>query len=151
MNSVQWLSCVWLCDPMDCSSTPGLPVHHHFLGLAQTQVHWAGDAIQPSHPLSSPSPPALNLSQHQGLFKWVSSSSRWPKYWTFSFNNSPSNEHSGLISLRWTDWSPCSPGDSQESSPMPQFKSINSLVLSLLYSPTLISIYDYWKIDINTY
>ena len=69
---VKSLSHVWLCDPMDCS-TPGLPVHHQLLELAQTHVHRVGDAIQPSHPLLSPSPPALNLSQHQGLFKWVSS------------------------------------------------------------------------------
>ena len=66
------MSCLTLCDPMDCS-TPGLPVHHQLLELTQTHVHQAGEAIQPSHPLSSPSPPALNLSQHQGLFKWVSS------------------------------------------------------------------------------
>ena len=62
-----------LCDPMN-HSTPGLPVHHQLLEFTQTHIHWVGDAIQPSHPLSSPSPPALNLSQHQGLFKWVSSS-----------------------------------------------------------------------------
>ena len=61
------------CDPMNCS-TPGLPVHHQLLEFTQTHVHWVGDAIQPSHPLSSSFPPALNLSQHQGLFKWVSSS-----------------------------------------------------------------------------
>ena len=66
-------SCPTLCDPMDCTM-PGLPVHHQFLEFTQTHVYWASDAIQPSHPLSSPSPPALNLSQHQGLFKWVSSS-----------------------------------------------------------------------------
>ena len=66
-------SCLTLCNPMDCS-TPGFPVHHQLPELAQTHVHWVSDAIQPSHPLSSPSPPALNLSQHQGLFKWVSSS-----------------------------------------------------------------------------
>ena len=65
-------SCPALCDPMDCS-TPGFPVHHQLLELAQTHVHWVGDAIQPYHPLSSPSPPAFNLSQHQGLFQWVSS------------------------------------------------------------------------------
>ena len=69
---VQSLSrCPTLCDPMDCS-TPGFPIHHQLLELAQTQVHWVGYAIQPSHPLSSPSPTAFNLSQHQGLFKWVS-------------------------------------------------------------------------------
>ena len=65
--------CPILCSLMDCS-TPGFPVHHQLPELAQTQIHWVSDAIQPSHPLSSPSPPALNLSQHQGLFQWVSSS-----------------------------------------------------------------------------
>ena len=66
-------SCPTLCNPMDCS-TPSLPVHHQLLELAQTHIHWVNDAIQPSHPLSSPSPPAFNLSQDQGLFQWVSSS-----------------------------------------------------------------------------
>ena len=66
-------SCLTLCDPMNCS-TPGLPVHHQLPQFIQTHVHWNSDAIQPSHPLSSPSPPAFNLSQHQGLLKWVSSS-----------------------------------------------------------------------------
>ena len=87
---------------MNCS-TPGLPVHHQLQEFTQTPVHWIGDAIQPSHPLSSPSSPAFNLSQQQGLFKWVSSSIRWPKYWSFSFSISPSNEYSGLISIRM-DW-----------------------------------------------
>ena len=64
--------CLTLCNPMNCS-TPGLPVHHQLPESTQTHVHWVGDTIQPSHPLLSPSPPALNLSQHQGLFKWVSS------------------------------------------------------------------------------
>ena len=72
-SSVQSLSRVWLCDPMDCS-TPGFPVHHQFPELAQTHVHQLGEDIQPSHPLSSPSPPAFNLSQQQGLFQRVSSS-----------------------------------------------------------------------------
>ena len=85
--------------PMDCS-TPGLPVHHQFLQLVETHVHWVGDAIQPSHSLSSPSPPTFNLSQHQGLFKWVSSSHRLAKYWSFTFSISPSNEYSGLICFR---------------------------------------------------
>ena len=91
-----------LCNPMDCS-TPGLPVHHQLLEFTQTHVHWVGDAIQPPHPLSSPSSPAFSLSQHQGLFKWVSSLHRWLKYWSFSFNISPSNEHPVLISFRM-DW-----------------------------------------------
>ena len=91
-----------LCDPMYCS-TPGLPVHHQLLEFTQTHVDWVGDATQPSHPLSSPSSPAFNLSQHQGLLKWVSSSHRGAKYWSFSFNISPSNKYSGLISFR-IDW-----------------------------------------------
>ena len=91
-------SCPTLCDPMDCSM-PGFPVHHQLLELAQTHVHQVGDAIQPSHPLSSPSP-AFNLSQHQGLFQWVSASHQVAKYWSFSFSISPSSEYSGLISLR---------------------------------------------------
>ena len=71
--AVQYLSRVWLCNPMDCSM-PVLPVHHQLLEFTQTHVHLVSDAIQPSHPLFSPSPPALNLSQHQGRFKWASSS-----------------------------------------------------------------------------
>ena len=66
-------SCLTLWDPMDCN-TPGLPVHHQLPGFTQSHVHWIGDAIQPSHPLSSPSSPSFNLPQHQDLFKWVSSS-----------------------------------------------------------------------------
>ena len=79
-------SCLTLCDPVNCS-TPGLPVHHQHLELTQTHVHWVGDAIQPSHPLSSPSPPALNLSQHQGLFKWVSSSYQVAKVLEFQLQH----------------------------------------------------------------
>ena len=97
-------SCLTLCNPMNCS-TPGLPVHHQLPESTQTHIHWVGDAIQSSHPLSSPSSPALNLSQHQGLFKWVSSSHQVPKVCSFSFSISPSNEHPGLISFRmgWLD------------------------------------------------
>ena len=106
LSSVQFSSvaqsCLTLCDPKNCS-TPGLPVHHHFLELAQTHVHWVSDAIQLFHPLLSPSPSAFNLSQHEGLFKWVSSSHQVAKYWSFSFSISPSNEYSGLISFRM-DW-----------------------------------------------
>ena len=75
-------SCLTLCDTMNCS-TPGLPVHRQLLEFTQTYLHWVGDAIQPSYPLSSPSPPALNLSQHQGLFKWVSSSHQVAKVLEF--------------------------------------------------------------------
>ena len=87
---------------MDCSM-PGFPVLHYLPEFAQTHVHWVSDAIQPSHPLLSPSPPAFSLSQHRGLFQWVGSSIRWPKYWSFSLSISPSNECSGLISFRM-DW-----------------------------------------------
>ena len=96
-------SCPTLCDPMNCS-TPGLTVHHQLPESTQTHVHQVGDAIQPSHPLSSPSPPALNLSQHQCFFSNESALCiRWPKYWSFSFSISPSNNYSGLISFRM-DW-----------------------------------------------
>ena len=130
-----------LCNPKDCS-TPGLPVHHQLPEFTQTHVHWVCDTIQPSHTLSSPSPPAFNLSQHQGLFQWVSSSRQVAKVLAFQLFR-PSNEHPGLISFRmnWLDLL-CSTKDSQESSPTPQFKSINSLVLSPLYSPTLTPIHE---------
>ena len=95
-------SCLALCDPMDCS-TPGFPVHHHLLEFSQTHVPWVGDTIQPSHSLSSPSPPAFNISQPQGLFHWVSSLHQVPKNWSFSFSVSPSNEYSELIFFR-IDW-----------------------------------------------
>ena len=92
-------SCPTLWDPKDCS-TPGVHVLHPLLEHAQTQVHWVNDAIQPSHPLSGPSP-TLNLSQHQGRVFSNESVLRnwWPEYWSFSFNISPFNEYSGLISL----------------------------------------------------
>ena len=93
-------SCLSLCDPMSCS-TPGFPILHYLLEFAQTHVHWVSDAIQPSHPLLPPSPPALNLSQYQSLFQRVGSSDQVAKYWSFSI--SPSNEYSGLIYFR-TDW-----------------------------------------------
>ena len=95
-------SCLTLCNPMECSM-PAFPVLDFLPEFAQTHVHWVDGAIQPSHPLSTPSLPALNLSQHQGLFQWVSLHIRWPKYWSFSFNISPSNEYSELISFRM-DW-----------------------------------------------
>ena len=79
-------SCLTLCYPMDCSS-PGLPVHYQLPELTQTHVHWVTDAIQPSHPLSFPSPPAFNLSQHQGLFKWVSSSHQVAKVLEFQLQH----------------------------------------------------------------
>ena len=92
-------SCPTLCDPMDCS-TSGPPVHHQLPESAQAHVHWVTDAIQQPHPLLPPSFPAFNLSQHQGLFKWVSSLNQMAKDWSFSFSISPSNVYSELISFR---------------------------------------------------
>ena len=84
-------------------STPGLPVHHQLPEFTQTHIHRVSDAIQPSHPLSSPSPPAPNPSQHQSLFSESNLHMRWPKYWSFSFSIIPSKEIPGLISFRM-DW-----------------------------------------------
>ena len=93
-------SCPTLCDPMN-RSTPGLPVQHQLLESTQTHVHWIGDAIQPSHLLSSPSPmppipPSIRVLSNESTLR-----KRWPKYWCFSFSISPSNEHPELISFRW--------------------------------------------------
>ena len=130
---------------MDCS-TPGFPVHHQLPKFTQTHVNLVSDAIQPSHSLSSPFPPDFNLCQYQGLFKWVSSLHQVAKVLEFQLQHQ---------SFQWIfrtdflqDWlvgSSCSPRDSQESSPTPQFKSINSSALSFLHSPTLTSVCDYWK------
>ena len=138
-------SCLTLCDPKDYSM-PGLPVHHLLPEFTQTHLHWVSDAIQTSHPLSSPSPPALNLSHNQGLFKLVSFSHQVAKVLEFQLQDQ---------SFQWTlrtdllqdglVGSPCIPRDSQESSPTLQFKSISSLALSFLYSPTLTSMHDHWK------
>ena len=94
-------SCPTLCDPMN-HSTPGLPVHHQLPEFTQTHVHRVSDAIQPSHPLSSPSPPVPNPSQHQRLLQ-STLCMRWPKYWSFNFSIIPSKEIPGLISFRM-DW-----------------------------------------------
>ena len=95
-------SCLTFCNPMDCSM-PGFPVHHQLLEFTHTHVHQVGDAIQPSHPLSSPSPPTFNLSQHQGILKESVLRIRWPKYWSITFSISPSNEYPKLISFMM-DW-----------------------------------------------
>ena len=138
-------SCPILWDSMDCSRL-GFPVHHQLLELTQTHVHRVGDAIQPSHPLSSPSPPALNPSQHQSLSQWVNSSHEvakvlefQPQHHSIQRNPRPNLLQNGLVG------SPCSPRDSQESSSTPQFKRINSSALSFLHSPTLTSIHDHRK------
>ena len=123
--------------PMDCSM-PGFPVLHYLLEFAQTHISWIGDTIQPSHPLSPPSPSAINLSQHQGLFQWVSSSQQVAKVLELQLQHQSFQWIFRVDFLcDWLVWSPCSPRDSQESSPTPQFKGINSSVFSLLHSPTL--------------
>ena len=134
-----------LCDPMNCSMS-GLHVHHQLPEFTQTQhpsSWWCHQVI-----LSSviPSPPAPNPSQHQRLFQWVNSSHEVAKVlefqlWHHSFQRNPRADllQNGLVG------SPCSPRDSQESSPTPQFKSISSSVFSFLHSPTLTSIHDHWK------
>ena len=149
LSSVQFSSvaqsCPTLRDPMN-SSTPDLLVHHQLPEFTQTHILRVSDAIQPSHPLSSPSPLAPNPSQHQSLFQWVNSSHEAAKVLEFqpqhqSFQRTPRTIllYDGLLG------SPCSPRDSQESSPTPQFKSTNSSTLSLLHSPTLTSIHDHRK------
>ena len=128
------------------SPTPGACSDSYPLSLMPSTI----DAIQPSHLLSSPFPPAFNPSQHQGLFQWVSSSPILEhilakvlelQFQHQSFQRTPRTDllYDGLVG------SPCSSRDSQESSPTPQFKSINSLVLSFLYRPTLTTIHDYWE------
>ena len=121
--------CPTLCDPIN-RSTPGLPVHHELPKFTQTHVNRVSDAIQPSHPLSSPSPPAPNPSQHQSLFPWVNSSHKVAKVLEFQLYHHPfqRNPRADLLQNGLVG-SPCSPRDSQETSPKPQFKSINSLAL----------------------
>ena len=133
LSSVAQL-CLTFCNPMDCS-TPGLPVHQHLPELTQTHVHWVGDAIQPSHLLSSPSPSTLNLFQHQGLFKWVSSSHPGAKVlefqrqhqsfqWIFRSNFLKN----GLVG------SPCSPSVSQESSSTPKMTEWSLFISKAIHS-----------------
>ena len=137
-------SCPTLCDPMNRSMS-GLPVHHKLLEFTQTSVHQVSDAIQPSYPLSSPSPPAPNPSQHKSfsmsqLFAWGSQSIGVSALASVLPKNTQD-----WSPLEWTGWISLQSRDSQESSPTPQFKSINSSALSLLHSPTLTSIHDHWK------
>ena len=138
-------SCPTLCNSLNCSMT-GLSTHHQLPEFTQTHVHRVRDAILPSHPLSSPSPPVPNPSQHQGFFKRVNSSHEVAKVLEFPLQH---------LSFQWTArtdlfqnglvGSPYSPRGSQESSPTPQFKSISSSMLSFFCSTTLTSKHDYWK------
>ena len=131
-------------QPVDCSTSDFL-VHHKLPELAQTHVHRVSDAIQPSHPLSFPFPPVFNIFQHQSIFQGVSFSHQVAQVLK-------SQQHQSYQLIFRTDFledelvgSACCPRNSQESSPTPQFKSINSSALSFLYSPTVTSIHDYWE------
>ena len=131
---------------MDCSM-PGSPVLQCLSEFAQTHVYWVSDTVQSSHPLLLPSPNALSLSQVQDLFQWVSTSHQVAKVLELQHQS-----FQWIFRIHWIDflqdwllWSPCYPRDPQESSPAPQFKSINFLALSLLYGPTLTSVHRYWK------
>ena len=137
--------CLTLCDPMDCSA-PGFPAHHQLPELAQTHVHWVGGAIQPSHPLSSPLPPAFNVSQHQGLFQWIS-------FFALSGQSIGASSLPSVLSMNIQDWVPLwltgwisllSKGLSRVFSST-TVQSISSSALSLLYVWTLTFIHDYWK------
>ena len=126
-------------------SIPGFSVYHYLPEFVQTHVHWVSDAKQASHPLSPPSPLALKFSQHQGLFQWVSSSHQVTKILELQLQHQSFQWIFRVDFLyNWLLWTPCCPRDSQGSL-TPQFESINSLVFSLLYGPTLMSIHDYWK------
>ena len=137
-------SCPTLCDPMN-HSMPGLPVHHQFRSLLKLM---SIKSVMPSSHLIlchlllllPPISPSIRVFSSESAL-----CIRWSKYWTFNFNISPSNEHPGLISFRmdWLDLLAIQ--ESQESSPIPQFRNINSSALSFLYSPTLTSIHDYRK------
>ena len=139
-------SCPALYDPMGCSM-PGLPVHHQLPKLTQTHVHWVSDAIQPSHPLSSPSPPSFNISQHKGLFKWVSSLRQVIKVLEVQL------QHQSFQWMNVQDWSPLgwTGWISLQSKGLSRVFSNTSVQkhqffgAQVSYSPTLTSIHDYWK------
>ena len=138
-------SCWTVCDPTDCS-TPGFPALHYLPEFAETHVHWVNDAIQPSHPLSLPSPPAFSLFQHQGLSQWVGSLHQVSKILELQLQHQSFKWIFRVDFLSdWWVWSTCCPRDSLESSPASQFENTNSSVLSLLCNPTLTSAHDYWK------
>ena len=143
-----WVAHVWLFGSPWTAAPPGFPVLYYLLEFAQTHVHWVSDASQPCHPLLSPSPHALSLSQHQGLFQWVGSFHQMAKVLELQLWHQSFQWIFRIDFLQdWLVCSPWSPRDSQESFPAPQFRSINSSALSLLYGPTLTSVHDYWKDD----
>ena len=129
---------------MDCS-LPAFPVHHQLLSFTQTHVHWVGDAIQPSHPLLSPSPPTFSLFQHQGLFQWVSSSHQVDSIGvTASASVLPMNIQD-WSSLGWTGWIFLQSKGLSRVFSNTTVQKHHSSVLSFLYGPTLTSLHDYWK------
>ena len=133
-----------LCDPMN-HSTPGLSVHHQLPEFTQTHVHRVADAIQPSHPLSSPSPPAPNPSQHQGLFNESTLCIRWPKYWSFSFSIIPSKEIPGQIFFT-KDWQDLHAVQGTLKSLLQHHGSKASILrCSAFFTVQLTSIHDHWK------
>ena len=142
-----WVAHVRLFGTPWTAAPPGFPVLYYLLEFAQTHVHWVSDASQPCHPLLSPSH-ALSLSQHQGLFQWVGSFHQVAKVLELQLWHQSFQWIFRIDFLQdWLVCSPWSPRDSQESFPAPQFRSINSSALSLLYGPTLTSVHDYWKDD----
>ena len=138
-------SCLTLYDPMDCN-TPAFPVLHHLLKFTQTHVHWVCDAMHSSHPLSSPFPPAFNLSQHQGLFQSAGSLHQVVKYWSFHFSINPSSKYSGLISFK-IDWFDLLSAQGTLNSLLQHHSSKASILpcSAIFYGPTLTSVHNYWK------
>ena len=136
-------SCPSLWDPMDCS-IPGFPVPHQLLEFTQTHVHWVGDANQPTHSLSYPSPPAFNLSQHQGLLSQFFTSGG-QSIWSFSFSISPSNEYSGLISFAIDLFDLLAVQGILKSLLQHHHSKASILRCSDFFMVQLTSVYDYWK------
>ena len=136
--------CLTPCDPMNCS-TPGLPVHHQLPEFTQNHVHWVSDSIQPSHPLSSPSPPAPNPLSIRVFSNESTLHMRWPEYWSFSFSIAPFNEYSGLISfmMNWLDL--LAVQGTLKSLLQHHSSKASILQHSFLHSSTLTSIHDHWK------
>ena len=144
--------CLTLCNSMTWSML-GFPVFYYLPEFVWTYVHWVSDAIQLSHPLLPPSFPAPNLSQHQGVFQWVVSSHQVAKVLAIQLQH---QSFQWISSVHWfplglTGWISLKSKDFKESSPVPQFKKTNSLVLILLYGPTLTSVHEYWKNRIFDY
>ena len=149
-NNLLLLSCSVVSDSLRFHGLQHSRLPHPKLypGL-WSHVQWISDTLQLSHPLLPSSPPAFNLFQNLSLFRWIRSTIKWPKFWSFSFNINTSNEYSGLISLKdWLVWFPWSSRDSQEFSPTPQMKNIIFSALSLLYGPPLTSV---WLLEKNSF